>query len=71
MAQQLNSILKDFIDMRKSLHKSDSTTASLKVAEAKTGKKLGKTKEANISETLETSLARIIEEKSNKKEVCD
>ena len=69
MNAQLNSVLKDFMDLRKSLHRSPAPTSQVK-AHGK-DKALGKTKEAQLSETLETSLARIIEDKPHKREVCE
>ena len=71
---QHNSVLKDFLDMRRALHKTGApppVSSAIQTAEKKTGKKLGKTKEAASEELFGMSVAKIIEEKPNKKEICE
>ena len=70
MAQQLNGVLKDFLNMRKSLHKEEKAAAAPAAPAKKIGKK-GATAMAVSEELTGNTLARIIEEKPSKKEVSD
>lgn len=56
--------------MRKNLHKSAPPT-TVKENVKKTGKNLGKTKEAILNEEFGITVAKIIEEKPSKKIVCE
>ena len=66
MPPQLNGLLKDFLEMRKSLHKEETKP----VPAVKKGGKKGATAMAISEEMTEGSLAKIIEDKPSKKDVC-
>ena len=68
--QQVNQVLRDFLEMRKNLHKSD-PAALVKDNKKKTGKAGGKTSEAILNEEFGITVAKIIEEKPSKKIVCE
>lgn len=68
MSNNLNGILKDFLEMRKGLHKNGPPPAANQPIK---GKHVTKTKEAIKSDMLAPSLTKIIEDKPAKKEVLD
>jgi hypothetical protein len=62
---QINSVLKDFMEMRRSLHKNEPTKV-----EQRTAARKAKTMPTGDNDTpLEITLARIIEDKPKKKEL--
>jgi hypothetical protein len=63
-----NSILKDFLEMRKGLHKNGPPAPANQPIK---GKQLTKTKEGIKSDMLAPTLTKIIEDKPAKKEVLD
>lgn len=65
---QVNGILKDFLEMRKGLHKNQPPAPT---QPAKGGRHPTKTKEAIQSEILAPTLTKIIEDKPAKKDVCE
>ena len=72
MAQQQNQVLKDFLEMRRSLHKSNPVASTAVQANKKmTGKKGGKTSDAILNDEFGITVAKIIEEKPPKKVVCE
>ena len=68
MSTQLNGILKDFLEMRKGLHKAQAPAPAN--ANHK-GKHNTKTKEGVQSEMLAPTLTKIIEDKPARKEVLE
>ena len=67
---QLNGVLKDFLEMRRALHKSAPEASSHAVKDARKKHQTAKTMPTADNETPpEITLARIIEEKPKRKEV--
>lgn len=73
IGHNVNSVLKDFLDMRRSLHKAPQSNPqpTTQMKQNEKVKRVGKTKEGQLSETLDVSVAQIIEDKPPKKEVCE
>ncbi len=70
MKQSANGILKDFLEMRKGLHK-DGPPASVAADNKAKGKKGGKTSDALVGELTGITVAKIIEDKPGKKDVSE
>jgi hypothetical protein len=66
-----NGILKEFLDMRRNIHKQHQTTAAATESAKQTGKRNTATKTPLIDELTEISLATIIEDKPKKAVVCE
>lgn len=67
----VNGILKEFLDMRRNLHKSNQTTEATLKSARETGKRNTATKTPQTNEMIDTSLATIIEDKPKKAVVCE
>lgn len=67
----VNGILKEFLDMRRNLHKANQTTEATLKSARETGKRNTATKTPQTNEMVDTSLATIIEDKPKKAVVCE
>ena len=66
-----NGILKDFLAMRRNLHKESQSTAATIAAAKETGKRNTATKTPQQNEMVDVTLATIIEDKPKKSVVCE